>query len=106
MATECPDCSRWFKGNDCSCGYQVKRISRQPESNDMCLAHGCPLVGALSDATRPPHRYFCRHHFGAPADEWNRITKEIRESGEHAKTVQEMHADHLRESKNWKGMPT
>lgn len=67
---------------------EVQKVGSS-ESNVMCLAYGCPLVGAISDSTRPPHRYFCRHHFGTPSSEWPEITQRVREAGERAKTLQE-----------------
>lgn len=46
-----------------------------------CNAFGCPELGSIShsNAGPAPHdSWFCRHHFGAPADRWPEITRRLR----------------------------
>lgn len=48
-------------------------------SQTQCMAYGCPLAGAISDSTKGGGPWFCRFHFGTAADDWQRITTEIRD---------------------------
>ena len=44
----------------------------------MCLAHGCPNVGTISDHGGPGAKWLCYHHFSASSDLWGRITAQIK----------------------------
>ena len=52
-----------------------------PRSNQICAAYGCTLAGSITDTTcpTPTTSWFCRFHFGVPADQWAAITTAIRQ---------------------------
>ena len=41
-----------------------------------CVANGCPAVAGISSGQ---HDTICRFHFGEPADNWQEITKRLRD---------------------------
>jgi len=46
-----------------------------------CAAFGCPELGTITHSTAGASAactWFCRHHFGAAADEWAEITRRLR----------------------------
>jgi len=47
--------------------------------HDACHAPGCPLPGALSDATNGAGPFACYLHFGKPRDQHDAITGKIRQ---------------------------
>jgi hypothetical protein len=52
----------------------------QKNKNTNCAAHGCPLPGSISPSayTTENSLWFCRFHFGEPAEKWPQITASIR----------------------------
>lgn len=84
MATECPDCGNSFSGYKCGCGYKLpfqrKDVLALSGASQNCTAHGCPMIGSISENTRPPHQWFCRFHWQQPADKWQEITHTLRQS--------------------------
>ena len=49
----------------------------QPVDTLACAAYGCPLRGSVSPGSSG--RFYCHCHAWANADDWPRITREIRE---------------------------
>lgn len=60
-------------------------------NNEMCIAHGCPLPGGISESTRGGGPWLCRFHFLAQPDGWQRITRWIRSELAEGKHPRELH---------------
>jgi len=86
MAIECPECGNQFSGYKCGCGYRVpyQKAEHQESSGPaMCTAYGCPMLGTISESTRPPHNWFCRFHYNEPSNKWAEITTRVRALDRH-----------------------
>ena len=51
-----------------------------PAASRPCFAHGCPLLGTISDSlvSSPAAHWFCRYHSAAKPEEFGEITRRLR----------------------------
>lgn len=59
-----------------------KNQNDYPAAERPCFAHGCPLLGTITDTVVHSRAamWLCRFHSGQPASRWDQITTDVRKA--------------------------